>query len=130
MEEHKKMKLLLVDDDQFLLTMYSLKFGKSGFEVTTSPSSQDALSKLRGGFVPDVILLDIIMPGMDGLELLEAVRKEKLAEASVVVMLTNQGDEMERAKSLGVKGYIVKATTVPSEVVEEVKRIAKENKGN
>lgn len=124
MEGAKKYSLLLVDDDQFLLNMYSLKFGKSGYTVTTVSSAQEALAKLREGFAPDIILLDIIMPGMDGMELLETLRKEKLAENSIIVMLTNQGDETERAKALGVEGYIVKATTVPSEVVAEVTAIA------
>lgn len=126
MEGQKEQKMMLVDDDHFLLNMYSLKFSKGGYGVTTVASGQEALGKLREGFSPDIIILDIIMPGMDGLELLETIRKEKLAEKSIVIMLTNQGDELERARSLGVDGYIVKATTVPSDVVEEVKRIAKE----
>ena len=121
-------KLLLVDDDHFLLNMYSGKFQKSGFEVTTASESKEALAKLRDGFIPDIIILDIIMPGMDGLELLETIRKEKLAPDSVIVMLTNQGDEIERAKKYGIQGYIVKATTVPSGVVEEVTNILKKNK--
>lgn len=124
MEEGKKHSLMLVDDDQFLLNMYSLKFQKSGFDVTTVSSAQEGLAKLREGYSPDILVLDIIMPGMDGLELLEAVRKESLIPNAVVIMLTNQGDEVERAKRLGVQGYIVKATTVPSEVVSEVARIA------
>lgn len=125
MAEGTGYKLLLVDDDEFLLNMYSLKFKKSGFEVMTVASGQEALAKLREGNAFDIVILDIIMPGMDGLELLAQIRKEKLAEGAVVVMLTNQGDGIERAKELGVNGYIVKATTVPSEVVTEVAAIAK-----
>lgn len=128
MTEGKQYSLMLVDDDQFLLNMYSLKFQKSGFSVTTVPGTQEALNKLREGFSPDIMLFDIIMPGMDGLELLKTVRKEKLAPDAMVIMLTNQGDGIERAKELGVSGYIVKATTVPSEVVTEVQAII-EKKG-
>jgi CheY-like chemotaxis protein len=122
--------VLLVDDDKFLLDMYSLKFSKSGFEVSTASSSTDALRKLREGFKPDIILLDIVMPVMDGLELLEHIRKEKLSADSVVIMLTNQGQssDIERAKKLGVDGYIVKASTIPSEVLSEVTDIAKKRK--
>ncbi|HVS79854.1 MAG TPA: response regulator [Candidatus Paceibacterota bacterium] len=116
-------KMLLVDDDQFLLNMYSLKFGKNGYDVTAISNPQEALTKLREGLSPDVIVLDIIMPGIDGLQVLQTIRDEKLASNAAVVMLTNQGDGIERAKKLGVAGYIVKATTIPSEVVKEVSDI-------
>jgi len=122
--------MMLVDDDQFLLNMYSTKFGNSGYAVTTVSSPQEALQKLRDGAAPDVIMLDIIMPGMDGLELLSAIRSEKLAETSTIIMLTNQGDGIDRAKKLGVAGYIVKATTIPSEVVTEVTAILEKRDGN
>jgi len=85
-----------------------------------------ALATLRGGAKPDILIIDIIMPGMDGVELLETIRKKKLSPDSVVIMLTNESgrDKIEKVKSLGVEGYIVKATTIPSEVVEEVLKIA------
>jgi CheY-like chemotaxis protein len=124
-EENKKIKILLVDDDRFLLDMYSIKFKSSGFDIETVSGSAEALKKLREGTNPDVVLLDIIMPGMDGLELLKTIREEKLAPASVVIMLTNQPDEMEKAKMLGADGYIVKAVNIPSEVVSKVIEIYK-----
>ena len=118
-------KILFIDDDKFLLDMYALKFSKAGYEVKTSDSSDGALKMLRDGYVPDVMLVDIVMPGMDGLELVSTVRKEKLSPETVVIMLTNQGasDDISRAKKLSVDGYIVKATTIPSEVLKEVEKI-------
>lgn len=125
----KKYSVLLVDDDKFLLEMYRKKFEPSVEKVDVAVGPQDALDKLKNGANPDVLVLDIIMPGMDGLELLEQIRKEKLVPDAVVVMLTNEGsgDRIEKAKSLGIKGYIVKATSIPSEVVEEVIKIADAN---
>jgi len=122
----KKYSVLLVDDDKFLLHMYRKKFDQSGLTVDVAVGSQEALTKLRDGAKPDILLLDIIMPGMDGLELLETLRKEKLSENSIVIMLTNESDrkKIEKAKSLGIKGYIVKATSIPSEVVDEAIKIA------
>jgi CheY-like chemotaxis protein len=122
-------KVLLVDDDLFLLNMYSLKFTKSGFEVNTAQNGNDAIQKLKDGYTPDIMLLDIIMPGMSGLDLLEEVRKQKLAPQATVVMLTNQSDQsdIERAKKLQIQGYIVKATTIPSEVINDVLEIYKKN---
>lgn len=122
----KKYTVLIVDDDKFLLDMYRKKFEREGSTVDVAVGSQEALVKLRGGAKPDILILDIIMPGMDGIELLEAIRKEKLVSDAVVVMLSNESnqDKIEKAKSLGIKGYIVKATFIPSEVVEEVLKIA------
>ena len=128
MTEEKALKILLIDDDKFLLDMYSLKFKKSGLEIDVSGSSSIALDKIKAGNKYDIILLDIIMPGMDGLELLKIVKEEKLATDSTIIMLTNQADDFEKAKALGVDGYIIKATTIPSEVVEQVLSIHKNKK--
>lgn len=119
-DETKKINVLVVDDDRFLLDMYSLKFKKSGLEIETCASSSHALEKLRTGSVYDIVLLDIIMPGMDGLELLSSIRKEKLLPNAVIIMLTNQADDFDKAKEFGIDGYIIKATTIPSEVVDQV----------
>jgi len=122
----KPYTVLLVDDDQFLLGMYQKKFEKMGAKPEMCAGSTFALNKLREGTKFDIIVLDIIMPGMDGIELLRKLREEKLAENSVVVMLTNESasTRIEEAKALGIAGYIVKATSVPSEVVEGIIKIA------
>ncbi len=126
----KKLSILLVDDDTFLLDMYSVKFAKSGFEVKTAVGGEAALKILRDKFSPDVLVLDVVMPTMDGLQLLERIRKEKLAAKAIVIMLTNQSqsEDIDRATTLGVNGYIVKATTIPSEVLTEVMEIIKKQK--
>src|SRR3989344_2149537 len=98
--ENTQLKILLVDDDRFLLDMYSLKFKKSGLEIDAVGTSLSALEKLRTGNVYDILILDIIMPTMDGLELLKTIRTEKLVPNAVVIMLTNQTDDLEKAKSL------------------------------
>ncbi len=125
MTEDSKIKILLVDDDKFLLDMYSLKFKKSGIDIDTFSSSTVALDKIREVNDYNLILLDIIMPGMDGIEILKKIREEKLVPGAKIVMLTNQAEEIEKAKELGVSGYIIKATTIPSEVVEKVVEIFK-----
>jgi len=75
---------------------------------------------------PDILILDIIMPNIDGLELLTTIRKEKLVPEASVIMLTNESnpEKIAEAKKLGIKGYLVKATLIPSEVVEEALKIA------
>ncbi|MEK7575217.1 MAG: response regulator [Patescibacteria group bacterium] len=130
MADTKNKKVLIVDDDRFLLNMYSIKFKKSGFDVDTASSGADALNKLRGDSVPDIILLDLVMPVMDGCELLQNIRKEKLVPNATVIILSNQNQasDIDRAKGLGVAGYIVKASSIPSEVVAEVIKVVNAGK--
>lgn len=127
--EKKKYRIVIVDDDKFLLSMYSMKFSKEGMEVTAISDPKEALDKFREGLAPDILILDVVMPGMDGIELLQKIREEKLAQGAVVVVLTNQGQQsdIDRAKVHNIQGYIVKATTIPSEVLREVLSIAAEN---
>ncbi len=124
MAENSQIKILLIDDDKFLLDMYSMKFKKSGLEIDTSSNSLSALEKIRTN-VYNIILMDIIMPGMDGLDLLKKIREEKLLPESTIIMLTNQADDFDKAKVFGVDGYIIKATTIPSEVVDQVLSVYK-----
>lgn len=126
----KKYKVLIIDDDKFLLDMYSVKFREHGFDVEIGVGGEDALTKLRDGLVPDLIMLDIVMPGVDGFEVLETINSEKLAEGSTVIVLSNQGQEteVERAKELGAVDYIVKASAIPSEVLDQVMKIMEGSK--
>ncbi len=126
----EKRKILILDDDRFLLNMYSMKFEKNGFEVKVAGGGPEALDILKEGFNPDIMLMDLIMPVMDGFTFYETAKKEKLVDNIIAIMLTNQGQvsDINRAKELGVHGYIVKATTIPSEVVEEVIQIYNNNK--
>lgn len=109
--------------------MYTLKFKEQGFDVESSFSGEDALRKLRDGFSPDVILFDIVMPGVDGIEFLDMLKNEKLAKDSLLIALSNQGEDrdIEKAKEHGADEYIVKANSVPSEVLEVVSGVIEKN---
>ena len=114
-------RLYLVDDDRFLLDMYAVKFKAAGHEVTAFQNGEEALALLRDKPAPDAMLLDIVMPTIDGFDVLETIRKENLAPTTKVIVLSNQGQEsdIERAKQLGAAGYIIKASAIPSEVYSE-----------
>ncbi len=118
----KGKKILIVDDDKFLLDMYAVKFNEAGFETTLALSGADALKKIADGLSPDVLLLDLVMPEMSGSELLEKVHREPNAKNACIVVLSNQGQpaDIEDAKKYGIDGYIVKANSIPSEVLEIV----------
>jgi CheY-like chemotaxis protein len=118
--------ILLVDDDQLLRDMYSVKFREKGFSVEQASGAAEALERLRAGLSPDIVLFDVVMPGTDGYAFLEALAKEKLAHDAVKIALSNQGadSEIAKAKTLGAQGYIVKANSIPSEVVAQVMSVA------
>lgn len=125
-------RVYLVDDDRFLLDLYAVKFKNAGHDVTLFGGGEELLAALRkpGNEAPDVILLDLIMPGMTGFEAMEALRKEKLAPRARIVVLSNQGQDsdIEKAKALSADGYIIKASAIPSEVYAEAVRIVEAGK--
>jgi CheY-like chemotaxis protein len=128
--EGNKRKIFIVDDDGFLLDMYAFKFSQNAFEVYTFTEGTQALEKLRTLFIPDVILMDITMPVMDGFEVLEKINAENLAPNAVKIILSNKSQpaDIERGRGLGVAGYVIKANSTPAEVIEEVIKIL-DNKG-
>jgi len=121
----EKRKILIVDDDSFLLDMYALKFSQNNFEVYTAGGGMQAIEKLKGGLSPDVMLMDIIMPEMDGFEMLTEINKENLCPNGIKIVLSNksQQSDIDEGNRLGVAGYIVKANSTPTEVIEQVKNI-------
>lgn len=114
--------ILIVDDDSFLLDMYAVKFSEAKYTVDTAKSVEEALAKLRGGAAYDVVVLDMVMPRLTGLDLLRAMQAESLGGTPVRIVLSNQGEksDIEGAMKLGADGYIVKANVIPSEVVARV----------
>lgn len=118
-------RIFLVDDDRFLLDMYAVKFKNAGHEVTAFQNPEDALAALTKGPAPDALLLDVVMPGMTGFELLEKMRQGNIAPTTKCIVLSNQGQDqdLEKAKELGAAGYIIKASAIPSEVFAQTMSI-------
>ena len=126
--------IFIVDDDKFLLDLYAVKFKNAEHEVSVFGSGEDLIAALRkkDATIPDAILLDVIMPGLGGFGALEMIRKDSLAKGAKIIILSNQGQDsdIEKAKRLGVDGYIIKASAIPSEVFTETLRIIKTEKSN
>lgn len=128
MTEERRTKILLLDDEKMLLTLFRVKFEQQGFDVYTCTDADDALKVLRYGYMPDVILFDITMPGMSGYEFLETVKKEKLGGSPCLMLaLTNEGQdgEIKRILELGADGHLMKAAYLPSELVIVVQEMLK-----
>ncbi len=119
-----KEKVLIVDDDPYILKMYELKLGFENYQIATAENGKIALEKIKS-FKPDVVLLDILMPELDGFGVLEEMKKYPDHSKTKVIILTNFGEStnLDKAKSFGVGDFIVKTQLTPSQVVERVKKI-------
>ena len=117
-------KILIAEDDSVLQDLYLRKFNKDAFEVRTASNGQEALDSIAKD-VPDMLLLDINMPVMDGFEVLEKLPKDK--RAFPVIVLTNFDDQAnrERGKALQVDDYFVKKDMTIKTLVEMVERLLK-----
>lgn len=115
-------KIAIIEDDQTISQMYRMKFEADGFDVRLAGNGKLGIDLVES-FSPDIILLDIQMPEMDGAEALTAMRKTPWGKDIPVIVLTNMGEEEspKELEHLGVKSYIVKADMTPSQVVGKVK---------
>jgi DNA-binding response OmpR family regulator len=121
-----KKKILIVEDDVFVREIYNTKFLKEGFDVISAENGVQALEKLSQG-IPDLILLDIVMPYMDGIEALKKIKENKNWNKIPIIMLTNisEKDRVEEGTDLGVNDYLIKSHFLPGEVVAKVNSILK-----
>ena len=120
-------KLLLVDDDSLLVRMYQTKLEGEGHQVETADNGLAMFEKL-GEYKPDLVLLDVMMPQMNGLEALTKLKNTPSLKSIPVIMLTNVGSSEEdsrQALELGAVSYLVKSDYTPKEVVQKVKEILK-----
>jgi len=128
MSDNKK-KIILVEDDKFLSEMYVVKLTESGFEVDVAADGEEGLNKIKEQ-KPDLVLLDIVLPKMDGFEVLRNIKNEPGLKNVSVIALTNLGqkEEVEKGLKLGADDYIIKAHFTPTEVVAKAKKVL-EKKG-
>lgn len=120
--------ILIVDDDRFLLDMYSQKFTEHGYRAEALFNGREAFDRLTQGFTPDVMLIDVVMPELDGLSLIKNIKERHLAPKAAIIILSNLGqqEDIEEGLAAGVDGYIIKANATPSEVVSRVEEIVKQ----
>jgi two-component system phosphate regulon response regulator PhoB len=119
-------KILLAEDDLQLVDMYSRKFELEGFDVRIAEDGQKAIDVLKN-FTPDVAILDIMMPNVDGLEVLKHIKETPGFENVITIMLTNMSDQTtaEEIYELGATEYLVKAELTPLEVSNKVRELLK-----
>jgi len=120
----EKIHILIIEDDAFLSNIYKTKFEMEGFKVSTADNGEAGLADSKKK-KPDIILLDILMPKMDGFTVLEELKKADETKDIPVILLTNLGqkDDVEKGLELGASDYLIKAHFKPSETVAKVRKI-------
>lgn len=117
--------ILLVEDDSFISGMYYTKLASMGFTVQVIEDGDAAWERLQQDPLPDLVLLDVVLPKKDGFEILEGLRKEDRTKKLPIILLTNLGQkpDVERGIKLGANDYIIKAHYTPTEVVEKISKL-------
>ncbi len=116
-------KILIVEDEELIKSLLQKKLVKEGYDVSTASNGEEGLEVMRR-VSPDLILLDIIMPKMGGFEMMEEMRRDEKLEKIPVIVISNSGQpvELDRAKKLGAKDWLIKTNFDPEEVLEKVKK--------
>ena len=116
-------KILLIEDDPFLTTMYKTRFAREGHEVITAQDGETALDVLKQA-PPNLVILDVMLPKLGGFAILEEMQKSDTLKKIPVVVLSNLTDEdsIKKAKSYGVKEFLTKAQNTPIQIFEVIKK--------
>lgn len=118
--------ILLTEDDPFLIDIYSTKLREAGFKVEIAEDGRECLDKIKEK-KPDVLVLDIVLPQIDGWEILKEIKEDRNLKDLKVIVFSNLGqkEEVEEGLRLGATKYLIKAHYTPSEVVKEIKKVLK-----
>lgn len=114
-------KILIVEDDKFLREMITRKLDKEDYETIQAVDGKEGLERMREE-KPDLVLLDLIMPGVGGFEVLEEAKKDPEIESIAIVILSNLGQksEVERGLDLGAEDFLIKAHFTPREIIKKI----------
>lgn len=120
-------KILVVEDDKFLRELITQKLAREGYDVKEAVDGEEGVIKVKEE-KPDVILLDLILPGIDGFEVLAKIKEDPEVENIPVVILSNLGqrDDVERGLKLGAVDFLIKAHFTPGEIIEKIEKIIKD----
>lgn len=119
-------RLLLIEDEEFISFLYKRQFEIAGYEVETAKDSLSGLSSIQKNHF-DLVLLDIMLPGLNGIDVLKAAKASEATKNTPIIMLTNltQDDVMKKAKDLGAEDYWIKSEYSPQEIVGKIQGFLK-----
>jgi len=123
-------RILLIEDNDLLIKIYTIKLKKEGYTIDVCHNGREGLEKLRNNYY-SLILLDLMMPIMDGYDMLRNYQSSKIYKKAPIIILTNLGqqEDISSAEKLGItkNNYIVKAKVTPNEVISRINETIKEN---
>jgi len=116
-------KILIIEDEELLYNLLSKKLITGGYDVSISEDGQKGLDSMKKD-IPDLVLLDIIMPNKNGFEVMEEMQKDERLKNIPIIIISNSGQpvEIDKAKNLGAKDWLVKTDFEPLEVIKKVKK--------
>lgn len=116
-------KILLIEDDQLIRELYERQLNKAGFETTAIASGSEGLKAFENGIF-DLVLLDIMLPDLSGIEILKEINNKNLTHKAPIVLLTNLANDsvIKDGMKLGIVGYLIKAQITPKDLIAEVNR--------
>ncbi len=126
-----KKKILIIEDNFFVRDLYDRELAREGFDVSTAEDGAEGLLKVIEE-KPALVLLDIMLPKMSGLDVLKKIKEKEEVKDIPVVLLTNLGQDnvIREGFSLGAIGYLIKAAYTPTQIIEEVKKFLRESEGS
>lgn len=118
-----KVKILIVEDDLFIRELYERQLSLEGYEVSTAEDGEIGLNRITES-IPDLLLLDIMLPKVSGLDLLRTIKAKEETKNIPVILLTNLGQDsvIKEGFNLGADGYLIKSAYTPDQIIEEVKK--------
>ena len=124
----QKTKILLIEDEELIIRLLSKKLAAIGYDVSLAMDGREGLEKIKQ-IVPDLILLDIVMPRMGGFEVMAEMKKDEKIANIPVIIISNSGQplELEKAKELGAADWLVKTEFDPKEVAEKIQKYINKN---
>ncbi len=119
-------KILIIEDDKFLRELISQKLLKEGYDIVEAVDGEKGIKSIKDE-KPDLVLLDLILPGIDGFEVLARTKKDQNTAQVPVIILSNLGqkDDIEKGLKMGAAGYLIKAHFTPAEIIEKIGAVLK-----
>lgn len=119
-------KILIIEDDKFLRELVTRKLSGEGFDIVEAVDGEDGMRKIKEK-KPDLVLLDLILPGIDGFEFLSKAKEDPSVSSIPIIILSNLGqrEEVDKGLKMGAADYLIKAHFTPGEIIEKIKNILK-----
>lgn len=119
-------KVLIIEDDKFIASLITQKLKEAGFDIELALDAEEGLKKIEAR-IPDILLLDLILPGIDGFEVLKKLKKDERTKHMPIIILSNLGgrDDVDKGIIMGADAYLIKSNIMPQDVIKKIQEVLK-----